>query len=60
MIDESSVKFNDKRHEDSADIKQHNDHSPTTINIPLCEQDLGIHLVHASDDKNKIIGYQLS
>jgi len=57
--DESSVKFNDKRHEDSADPKQHDDHSPTPINIPLCKQDLGIHLVHASDDKSKIIGHQL-
>ena len=58
MIDESSVKFDDKRHEYSADTKQHDDHSPTPINIPLCKQDLGIHLVHASDDKSKIIGYQ--
>ena len=59
MIDESSVEFVDQRHEDNTDTKQHDNHSPTPINIPLCTQDLGICLVHASDDKSKIIGYQL-
>ena len=59
MIDESSVEFVDQRHEDKTDTKQHDNHSPTPINIPLCKQDLGIRLIHSSDDKNKIIGYQL-
>ena len=53
------IEFDDERHEDSADTNQHDGHSPTPINIPLCKQDLGIYLVHASDNKSKIIGSQL-